>query len=237
MNGKVFATLNQGLSAYDAETGKLLWRNGAIGGKWDWGSSVVPWTKNGKSYLISGNGHCVDPDSGKDVWVAQGITASCVFPAIFDDTAIFFGANIQAYKLTPEKAELLWSKPGNSGDRVSSPVVFQDYVYTSANGGTRCLNLKTGEVVWEEKAHRTMFCMPILADGKIFAACDDGGNHGHDNYWPSLFCFKATPEKFVQLGITPKDVVMAYCSSPAIANGKLYLHQLDCIACYDLTAK
>jgi len=44
---------------------------------------------------------------------------------------------------------------------------------------------------------------------------------------------QANPEKFVSLGAFSPGVAMM--SSPAVANGKLYLRLLDGVACYDLT--
>lgn len=47
--------------------------------------------------------------------------------------------------------------------------------------------------------------------------------------------YKPTPEKFEELGRF--NPVVANCTSPVIANGKLYLRLEDGVACYDLTAQ
>jgi hypothetical protein len=49
---------------------------------------------------------------------------------------------------------------------------------------------------------------------------------------------QAGSDKLEVLGLFPdpkKGGSVASCTSPALANGRLYVRLLDCLACYDLT--
>jgi outer membrane protein assembly factor BamB len=160
----------------------------------------------------------------KDFGLSYGVT-----PTISGD--ILIGAD-SAYKITPEKAELLWKNKGL--DAASSPVVYKDciYVFHSWYDGAdwRCFDLKTGEQKWKQPAKADCNCSsPVLADGKIILPF--GFAHNGTPY--ELEMLQATPEKYVQLGLFNAGV--SPMSSPAMVGGRLYLRLTDGVACYDLT--
>jgi outer membrane protein assembly factor BamB len=148
-----------------------------------------------------------------------------------------------AYKLTPEKAELLWKMPGGGiADETQSPVVYEDHLYWLRNfydGPVwHCVDMKTGAVKWtEQKPPIPSDCncsSPVLADGKIILPIGLGHAALANGTPYQVEMLKATPEKFLQLGaFEPKVAPM---SSPAVAGGRLYLRLVDGVACYDLTA-
>jgi outer membrane protein assembly factor BamB len=215
---------------YDAETGKLLWGQGVGCGH----SSPVLWTCAGKSYAICG-GTCLDLHTGKTLWSVKCDFGYGTTPVINGDTLV---ANSGAYKLTPDKAELLWKMPTGVADPASTPVVHQDHLYVFHSWYDEpfwyCLDMKTGQVKWKQKT-----VLPaddpcsslVLADGKIIHAI--GLGHAGETFRVELV--RATPEEFAQLGaFDPKAAPM---SSPAVAGGRLYLRLWDSVACYDLTGK
>jgi outer membrane protein assembly factor BamB len=240
VNGAVYVATPD-VTAYNAETGRLLWQT-PVGGSGYGGAkfSVVLWTSGGKSYLVGISGaylYCVEPDTGKMLWKVAGVGSGegSSSPAISGDIAAFYGiGGVYAFKLSPQKAEQLWKTPPACW-RGDSLIIYQDSVYVGSTNPLRCMDLKTGEVKWENKQIANMYSSPILADGKILYPFGHG--------WSSLFMvmFKATPEKFEELGRFPKEGekgIVTSCSSPAIANGKLYLRLSGkdyCVACYDLT--
>ncbi len=148
-----------GLTCFDAQTGAELWKSNAMGGRYDWGNTVMPWTKERTTYVIGGNGKCVNLETGKTVWTAPKMTQSCVSPTICGDSAVFFGEKLQMYQLSPTAAVQSWAIAGRSGDRVSGPIFYQDAVYTSAMGGTRCVDRKSGQVRWEEPQLHQLDCV------------------------------------------------------------------------------
>ncbi|MBI3830420.1 MAG: PQQ-like beta-propeller repeat protein [Planctomycetes bacterium] len=214
------------LCAYDAASGKLLWKQPKIDS--GWGCSVVAWSSAGKTYLIGGAA-CVDPATGSILWSVKG--GGHATPAISGDVMVLHGDKIRAYRIAPEKGELLW-EANSSTDRMSSPVIYRDCVFFDGayQSGFGCLDLKTGAEKWRQKAQTSHCSSLVAADGRIFMSFGALG-HGYDT--ESLRMFKAVPEKFEELGrFTPHVTI---CSSPTIAGSKLYLRLDDGIACYDLT--
>ncbi|OAI51004.1 hypothetical protein AYO44_17370 [Planctomycetaceae bacterium SCGC AG-212-F19] len=219
--GKNKRTLQPGgeLTAYHADTGKVLWTQPKVSS--GWGSSVVPWTSAGKNYLICVGTTCVDADTGAIVWQKPG-TGGPSTPVISGDHVLVHSdGNLTAYQITPQKAELLWTKRLGS-DRGSSPVIYQDHVYVQGDFGARCLGLKDGAEKWRTLELKGEVSSPALADGKLIS---NGGG--------STVLYRATPEKFEKLGKFISDAL--HPTSPTIASGKLFLRLENGIACYDLT--
>ena len=233
VNGVVYVGV-PGATAYDAKTGAVIWSLPKL--TMD-STSLVTWTHGGKDYLIGAvpggtytsppcGAYCLDPATGKELWRAwnKGTVST---PVIRGDTMVLRGF---AYKLSPEKAESLWSKEcdGDAG----SQIVYEGCVYHT--GGhcfspqLRCLDVATGATKWDLPGgawQKEIRCSsPVLADGKIIAvACES-----------AAIMFKASADKYEELGRFNPGV--AACTSPAIAGGKLYLRLENGVACYDLAA-
>ena len=226
------------LSAYDAESGKKLWYTGDARA----GGTPVLWSSGGKNYIIAGGSwgktaYCIDMETWKIVWeIKKGDIAQST-PVIVGDILCFQGggAGSCAYKITPEKAELLWKSPVSDG--IESFVVYQDHIYMDVSNHRApevyCLSLKTGETKWKNRSPggANICSSPILADGKIIMPTGVPGPHSGF----ALEMIQPSPEKYISLGTFNPE--MAQCSSPAFAGGKLYLRLWDGVACYDLRAK
>lgn len=230
--------------AYSAENGALLWKNtlrpapGRFSVReYDWNVPVL-WNSGGKNYIIAHDGGryfaCLEPQTGRAIWtkkVATGwfptvhgdlLTMPIPWPSISGGGIPKEDAGTKLYKLTLAGPELLWQKGFSDYE---GDVTFQDHLYMVY----QCVDLKTGEVNWKGKLPWTV-APPILADGKVI-----GQPEGTVNCWVGvapLVMFKATPEKYIELGrFNPRACFM---SSPAFSNGKLFLRLEDGMACYDL---
>jgi hypothetical protein len=153
-------------------------------------------------------------------------------PAVSGDIVVCYSNPQTAFRMTPERVELLWKSPG--GSRGASPLIYQDHAYFfGGQGQAICVELKTGVEKWHQKGISGETSSPVLADGKIFyfPVLNNPGWAQPSN----LGMFKASPEKFEELGRFP-----AWASpqaSPAIVEGKMYVRMKDHIACYDLRAE
>jgi len=149
-------------------------------------------------------------------------------PVIAGDLAVVTTDDkVHAFRLAPDKAELLWSTtPG--GDRGGSALVVGDCVYNGGShvGGLQCLDLKTGAVRWKQLMNSTEGVTPVVADGKIFFNTGDRG----------VIMLRASPEKYEELGRLEHGPV-TICTTPALAGGRLYLRQKTRITCYELTGR
>jgi outer membrane protein assembly factor BamB len=229
--GKVAVLLADVLTGLDAETGKVLWTQDKIAG---FESSPAAWSAKGRDLVICNSEketHAVDPADGKIVWSVPGGGKST--PVVAQEYGGDFLLNmsdkrktgLSAYRLTDKGPTKLWTLP--ECDRASSPVVFDSHCYAIAGGSTGhgahllCVHLDSGKVAWEEVVDFAEVSSPVVADGKVFAVCGT-----------FLWLLEATPEKYRVL--SRADYRIALCTSPTIALGRLYVRQVNAVACYDL---
>ena len=228
MNGVVYAR-NALVSAYNADTGRLLWRTGE--NFLQNYTSVIPWTSVGKQYLISmgssgnqyyqGRAYCIDPDDGRVVWETTNYVSSmAATPVIAGDMLVSDRAVV---KLTPAGGGSSWPLKSGAGNHSGSAIVYQGHVYVHASRpeGVVCDDLNTGAVKWK-CANVDPSGVAILVDGKLIGNCDAG-----------TIMYRATPDKYEELGRFKSNATI--CTSPAVVDGKLFLRLKDGVACYDLT--
>jgi outer membrane protein assembly factor BamB len=215
------------LQALDAATGELKWKNEKVDCN---DNSPVLWTNAGNKYVICNTGSgplvCVELATGKLLWDTAG--GGCSTAAIEGDTMAVLSGNpevgLTAYKLAaPAKPISLWTVKGFT-DRGASPLIHDGYVYAVGNGKAICVEIATGKTMWTGNVGGGEISSPILADNKIFCPVGDGR---------AMVMLQASPAKFHMLATAPMPVCR--CTSPAFADGKLYVRLKECVACYDLT--
>ena len=237
--------------AYNADTGKLLWKR-EVNNKSHVSASL--WRADGRFYVIgtdnSDQWSCVDLETGKVLWEKLDRISSnygCTSAVVAGDILVsqFTGEGLRAYKLTNSGAALLWKRPANRSEPSAAYTVWQKclYVFADIKEGTTwlCLDLNTGETKWKGDDYAAdghvggVFASPLVADGKLFntigAVHNDRNDHEDVN---SLEMVSAAPDgKYQRLGkFSPRICLM---TSPALANGRLYLRLEKGVACYDLT--
>jgi outer membrane protein assembly factor BamB len=175
--------------------------------------------------------HGVDPADGKILWSVPGGGKST--PVVAQEYGGDFLVNmsenrktgLSAYRLTDKGPQKLWTL--KESDRASSPVVFDGHVYAIAGGNAGhgahllCVHLDSGKVAWEEIVDFAEVSSPVVADGKVFAVCGT-----------LLWLLEATPEKYRVL--SRADYRISLCTSPTVVEGRLYVRQVNAVACYDL---
>ncbi|MCY3018726.1 MAG: PQQ-like beta-propeller repeat protein [Planctomycetota bacterium] len=226
--------------AYDAASGALVWKHPLWPqGRWPvkddqyrWNPPLL-WSHGGQNHIVTTDGGvssycCLEAKTGKVLWNQK--TPIGMFATVRGDTLVvpapYGGGGTKAFKLSPTGAELLWSKGFAS---VNGQVLYEDHLYLL----DRCVDAKTGEVNWKSPLSIDTFAPPLLVDGKIIVPL--GSAHQVTKQWGggyALVMFKATPERYVELGRF--DPHACHMTPPAFADGKLFVRLLDCIACYDL---
>jgi len=231
--GKVAVLLDDVLTGLDAETGKVLWTQEQIKGR---ESSPVSWNSKGRDYVIcNGNRetHCVDATDGRIIWSVPGGGKST--PVVAQEYGGDFLVNLSdnrrsglsAYRLTDKDPQKLWMI--QETDRGSSPVVYDGNVYAIAGGSNGhgahllSIHLDSGKVAWEEVVDFAEVSSPVVAEGKVFVVCGT-----------FLSLLQATPEKYSML--SQDDYRITLCTSPTVVDGRLYVRQVNAVACYDLRA-
>jgi outer membrane protein assembly factor BamB len=118
------------------------------------------------------------------------------------------------------RTHLAWQ----SGDWKTLPYVLcflgqGDHLYSMSDKGTAaCRVARTGEVVWAHDFRKPATSSPVLIDGKVYAACDDG----------TVYVF-AADTTFKQLA--RNTVGEPVTSTPAVANNRLYVRGHDHLFC------
>lgn len=223
------------LAAFNAETGAELWRQPKATGE---SASPVLWKNNGKSYVICSsaapryyfNIYCVDALTGKIVWQQPSCGEHTALTLLGDTMVARGNGGCTAYHLTPAKPEQLWtSKDG--GDYGGSPIVYKDHVYNCGQAYTpnllTVLDLKTGAATLKYNQKGGACSTGIVADGKIIFVCESGYKVGR------LIVFNTNPDKYEEVGQLPNQDLVA-STSPAFADGKVFVRMPTAIACYDL---
>ncbi|NJM55712.1 MAG: PQQ-binding-like beta-propeller repeat protein [Verrucomicrobiae bacterium] len=214
--GRVFVNSGQ-LVAYDAATGKELWRQDKAGGSnaspahWRDASGVELVICNSRNALVA-----VKPDTGAIVWSTPGGG---------DSTPAFSGNHLAvqmktaaigfaAYEISATAATRKWNHASDPRRTQSSPIIHEGRVYHMEDGEQFCWELAGGKLLWKESVPGEI-SSPILADGKLFVPINKGNN---------IQILRAGGER-EELG---RALVRAtWCPSPAIADGRLLLRMKD----------
>ncbi len=222
IDGKVFIQANR-LLALDAGDGKVLYEIKEARGR---DASPVAWQSEGETYVLtnaSGKLFCVAPADGRVLWTAPAGGRSS--PAVLGDTCAILTdkkeMGLVAYKLSPQRAEKLWNVEGIR-DRGASAVLHDGFAYAFTKSEGICVQLSSGKTAWKGRVRGGEFSSPLVADGKILALL--GRN---------VEIYKASPvggmQKLAGARINPLR-----CTSPALADGKLFVRTKSNIVCYPL---
>jgi outer membrane protein assembly factor BamB len=106
-------------------------------------------------------------------------------------------------------------------------VLLDGYLYGDGGGLLRCLDFKTGKVMWEERTGKGSIA---YADGHLYFRDEGSGN---------LWLIEANPKEYVQTGKfkQPDRSRMAAWPYPVIANGKLFVRDQDKMICFNIKAE
>ncbi len=180
----------------------------------------------------------VDSKSGKFLWrydhTAQKSPANIGTP-VFGDDCVYTGTGLTGgglVKLSPEaggvKAEEVYFNK-KLPTAIGGAVLVSNNLYGSTRELFMCVNFKTGEVKWTKE--RTMAPSSLcFADGRLYL-------HGETNGDVALI--EASPEGYKEHGHfmppgVPQGRVGKAWAYPAVANGRLYIHDWGTLWCYDV---
>jgi outer membrane protein assembly factor BamB len=232
------------LAAFDAATGKDLWRvdepTDGDGGKRADGAWMGTWTTplvvnlDGREQLVVFQPTRVvsyEPKTGKIEWFCtlknpKGDLAYSS-PMIADGVCVtiggFSGAGM-AFKLGGQgdvSADQLWYKPRNP-QSIGTGVLIDGYAYIpDAGPGTiRCLDAKTGEEKWTERGGGGNFWGSIVvAEGRAYVTGQNG----------TTMVFRPNPEKFEKIA---ENKLGEHCNAtPAVSNGQIFIRTFENLYC------
>jgi hypothetical protein len=224
---------SESLIALDRNTGKEVWR--ARGIRESWNTPILVQVPEGKTELvvaIFGKILGFDPATGRELWSCATDIGWYMVPSLVAKDGVVYcvggrsggGLAVKAGgKGDVTGTHRLWTI--KKGSNVTSPVLHGGHMYWmhENNGIAYCADLKTGDIVYEEKVDRAdqVYASAVLADDKIYYVTRTG----------RTIVLAAKP-KFEKLAFNDLGRAGTFNASPAIADGKLYLRSDRALYCF-----
>lgn len=237
------------LYALDKRTGQVKWKTalkeehpterfdgfaGKSGGALGSFSTPLVVTQNGRDEIVlpaANQLRAFSPADGRELWHCDGMNPLVYTSASYGENTIvalggFFGS-------------VIFAKPGGEGDvtdrrlayerrakkhRIGSPIIHGGHVYLATTDGFgQCLNLKTGENVWEERLPATRsngetWASMVLAGDKLYVVNRSG----------DTLVLRAAP-KFELIASNPVGELSN--STLALSNGEIFLRTHAALYC------
>jgi len=241
------------LVAFDAKTGKEVWKTERRE-KSGWATPFV-WKTKDRTDVVAQGGQKVrgyNPADGKMVWELEVGGGQASASPTGDAERLFVGVGAGGFggkgggtgaraagtlfavkagatgDITPKAGEttsagVLWSAP-RAWPGAASPLVYEGFVYVlDRNGGTvTAFDAKTGKAAYTKERipqAAAFWASPWAAAGHIFCLDETGATH----------VLKAGAEfEVVRVNKLARDM---YWSSPAAADGALFVRGLDALYC------
>lgn len=173
---------NGALVGLNKKTGEEIWRRENINESW--ATPLILRTGDRTEAIVSARGQILafDPADGTPLWRARGIQDYvCSSPVAADGVVYAIGGRrgqAVAVKAGGQgEVDTLWSV--DRGSNVSSPVYWDGHLYWAheGNGRVYCVNVKTGELVYDERLQpkpALIYGSPIVGAGNIYYLDRDG---------------------------------------------------------------
>jgi outer membrane protein assembly factor BamB len=229
-------TKDNSVVAFDKRTGKMIW---GVGNDPSTYASPIALTAGGKRQLVCPTGKSIlgiEPASGQILWRYPfgnpRFDATCATPIWANDllfVSAAYGVGCAAVAIEREgkgwKAVEKWANK-NLLNIFATSIAWKGHLYGChgdlAAFSLRCLDLRTGEVKWQER--RSDRCSFVAAEGHLFVLGERG----------TLQLVEANPEKYVLKGQLADVLTFKAWAQPALAKKRLYLRDEKNAICIDL---
>jgi outer membrane protein assembly factor BamB len=225
--------------ALDKKTGDVVWRCTELEDPAAY-CSLVPTEIGGVRQYIVLTGRSVagvDAGNGELLWRGDrpGKTAVCTTP-VYRDGYLFvtsaYNVGCDAFRITCEDGEFAVEHL-YSGKQMQSHhggvILVGDHVYGLDRRNLKCIELRTGEVVWED--HSVGKGSIAYADGHLVVRSERGAG--------TMALVEATPDGYREKGRfdQPERSGEPAWAHPVIFGGKMYVRDEGVLLCYDLRAE
>jgi outer membrane protein assembly factor BamB len=215
---------NSFIAAFDAKTGRQLWRTGRDAGV-GWGTPIAITTGDHDEIIVNGERevYAYDPASGRELWRCGGTTFEVIPTPVVGYGMVFCSSGRAGPTLAIRpggrgdvtNTHVAWTSPKGS-PFVPSPVLYgpQLYMVNDMASIVTSIDATSGKVMFQGRlgvAQREGFsASPVAVDGKIFFTNDDG----------ETFVLRAGP-KFDLLHVN--KIGESTLASPALVDGRWYI--------------
>lgn len=212
---------NSVIVAYDKTSGKEKWRT-----KRDvqisWGTPVLVPAGSRTELVTNGTESIIayDPATGKELWRTPGVQSNAIHTPLVGKGLVILTAGFPAKRViairpgsVPDAGRVAWEYSKGTGYVVSN-ILYGDYLYLlTDNGIVTCLDPESGEVKYEGgrvPVPARFMGSPVAFAGYVALTSEEG----------DTYMLKAGPVH--QIAGTNSVDEPVY-SSPAIANGRIYI--------------
>ncbi len=215
--------------ALDKTNGETLWKSTGFEAGPEY-SSCIAVTFQGQPMIVTGTKRgivAVDADNGNLLWsddFSAGNTANCPTPAYADGHVFWsngYGKGGICLKLEKENGQVTADVAWTTRDMVchhGGYVIHQGHIYGNHSSGWACLDLKTGEKKWNERAvGKGSLC---FADGMLYLFSESRGQAGLATCSPEGLQLKG------QLEVEGSGPSWAH---PVVVGGRLFVTTPTCI--------
>ena len=209
------------LVAYDKKTGKEAWKTKrSIEISW---STPVLVQSDGRAELVTSGSERIiayDPATGKELWQSTGVQSNAIHTPLVGHGLVIVTAGYPVKKVialrpgaVADDKRVAWVYTRGTGYVISN-LLYGDYLYLfTDNGIVTCLDPRTGEVKYEggriPKPARFMGS-PVAFAGYVAMTSEDG----------DTYLLRAGPSHQI---VRVNTIAEPVYSSPAIANGRIYI--------------
>jgi outer membrane protein assembly factor BamB len=207
--------------AYDKQTGKEAWKTKRPV-QISWSTPALVEVQGRTEIVTNGSEFAIgyDPGTGKELWRTTGVESNAVHTPLVGKGLVIMTAGYPDKKViairpgaVPDDKRVAWEYAKGTG-YVLSNMLYGDYVYLLTDTGiVTCLDAATGTVKYEGGRPATparFMGSPVAYAGLIAMTSEDG----------QTFMVKAGPAHAI---VRANSIDEPVYSSPAIANGRIYI--------------
>ena len=236
------------LIALDKRTGKTVWKNDEPGGSYgnrkpgqsgrnvwvgSWSTPIFRTINGRPEMLMTWPNRMVglDPRNGDEYWECKGLNPLVYSSPVYGDGVIVgmggYSGSAIGVKAGGQgdvtETHRLWRHP-KTKQRIGSGVIYDGHIFILNDPGVaECLELKTGETVWEQRlkgpgASSRNWASMILSADRLYV----------NNWGGDTFILKASP-KFEVLAIN--SIEEKTIGSMAVSDGEIFLRGYENLWC------
>lgn len=209
------------IAAYDTQRGREVWKTPRPV-QISWSTPVLVTASNRTELVTNGTELAIayDPATGKELWRTKGVESNAIHTPLAGKGLVIVTAGFPEKKViairagaVPDDKRVAWTYAKGTGYVVSN-ILYGDYVYLLTDTGiVTCLDATTGAVQHEgiRPPIASHFMGSPVAFGGLIAMTSEEGD---------TFMLKAGPKPEV---VGTNSINEPVYSSPAIANGRIYI--------------
>ena len=228
------------LAALNRKTGEVVWRSTDLKERAAY-ASILPVEIGGvRQYiqLTDASVAGIAAENGKLLWrgARRGSTAVIATPIYKDGFVLVtsgYGVGCNLFRITSEGGKFAAAEVYANKVLVNhhgGVVLIGDHVYGHSDSrGWVCMDFKTGALVWSKPGVGKGSLTSV--DGKLI--CRSEGSRG------TIALVEASPEGYKELGRfdQPERSLKQAWPHPVVANGRLYIRDMDNLLCFDVKKK